>query len=305
MILETIIVPIINWRESDIVLEHIVSLAIPFSTRVILLGIMSDIDESSQFTDPVIWNASRCEAQAILNRHIQYLRLKNIAAKVEIMEAPSMEQFFQYVDNSACNLILSTTSQNKDHWLNNALLKHTNVPVFVAENKAARVKYNNILVALDGSQRAESSLNLAIAFAKQMDARVHLGHAVQQIQIPRRAQMTPEDLDIIEQLNQRNIAEGEKYLTEIASRLVPDAQIHVNIDEKVSTALHDLIAEHDIDLLILSAHGYSGEPQWSLGSVAENLIRYSQVPAILVQDLPAHIEKSQPDPSRMINTGAP
>ena len=56
--------------------------------------------------------------------------------------------------------------------------------------------------------------------------------------------------------------------------------------------------------MILSAHGYTCEPQWPFGMVAENLVRYSKIPTIVVQDLPALLGKSSPEPIRIPN-GAP
>ncbi len=47
-----------------------------------------------------------------------------------------------------------------------------------------------------------------------------------------------------------------------------------------------------MDLVAMSAHGYSGNIQWPYGSMVNNFILYSKVPLLVVQDLPT---KEEPD----------
>jgi nucleotide-binding universal stress UspA family protein len=43
--------------------------------------------------------------------------------------------------------------------------------------------------------------------------------------------------------------------------------------------------EEPVDLVVLSAHGYSGSAEWPYGSVALNFIAYGTTPLLIVQDL--------------------
>jgi nucleotide-binding universal stress UspA family protein len=52
--------------------------------------------------------------------------------------------------------------------------------------------------------------------------------------------------------------------------------------------------EH-IDLVALSAHGYSGNSQWPYGSIANNFIAYSKVPLLLSQDLQRPVRSASVD----------
>ena len=64
-----------------------------------------------------------------------------------------------------------------------------------------------------------------------------------------------------------------------------NVQTHVLISEDIATALHDFVEREHIDLVALSAHGYSGNSQWPYGSIANNFIDYGKVPLLLSQDL--------------------
>jgi nucleotide-binding universal stress UspA family protein len=60
-------------------------------------------------------------------------------------------------------------------------------------------------------------------------------------------------------------------------------------------ALHQLAEQEHIDLVALSAHGYSGNSQWPYGSMVNNFILYSKAPLFIVQDLPIKDEAAVSD----------
>ncbi len=49
--------------------------------------------------------------------------------------------------------------------------------------------------------------------------------------------------------------------------------------------MHELVAQENIDLVVLSAHGHSGGTKWPYGGVALNFIAYGTTPLLIVQDL--------------------
>jgi hypothetical protein len=57
--------------------------------------------------------------------------------------------------------------------------------------------------------------------------------------------------------------------------------------ENVAAGLHELAISEQVDLVIMSAHGYSGGTQWPYGSVITNILVYGTTPLLLVQDLSA------------------
>jgi hypothetical protein len=50
--------------------------------------------------------------------------------------------------------------------------------------------------------------------------------------------------------------------------------------------LHHFVAQEQIDLVLLCAHGFSGQPQWPFGSLAHSFINYGETPLLIVQDMP-------------------
>jgi nucleotide-binding universal stress UspA family protein len=67
--------------------------------------------------------------------------------------------------------------------------------------------------------------------------------------------------------------------------------------DNAAVALHQLVEQENIDMVTLSAHGYSGNHQWPYGSMVNNFIIYSKVPLLIVQDLPTRQDSLSMDMS--------
>jgi nucleotide-binding universal stress UspA family protein len=285
---KTLIVAFDNWQSADAAVHHAAALAGHLSARVILLGIMPGTEGESgdEFVDPVLWSVTRSEFEARLNQYVEQFTQHHIEATVEIIKTPWVESLFQYADSQSCDLMIVPIGDENLSAIIQSILKHTHIPVLLARSSGLEPTFKNILVPLDGSQRAESSLNLAASIAQATGAQLHLAHVVQKPEMPRRTTASAGDMEIAEQLIQRNAIEVKRYLHQVAARPGVNAKTHVVIGNTVTTSLHNLIQQYGIDMIVLSAHGFSGEPQWSFGTIAENLIRYARVPTLVVQDLP-------------------
>lgn len=298
--LETIVVLVDDLRGIQAAFAHAAMLAGPLSARVLVLGIINRIGQEvgEKFTDPVIWSMTRSEDEATLNQQVRFLEEQGIESHIEIIQTSKVDVVLQHAEAIHCDLMIVAVTDDPPSIMIRSLLKHSNIPIFLARAERDQSKYSRMLVPLDGSQRAESSLTLATTIAKSMNSELHLAHVVQHPEMPRRMTLSEEDTEIARRLVERNLDEAKRYLEQVASRSDVNVNMHVISNGTVTTTLHNLILQEDIDLLILSAHGYSGEPRWPLGTVAENLVSYAKVPTIIVQDLPAHLPKPQVVPTR-------
>jgi nucleotide-binding universal stress UspA family protein len=71
-------------------------------------------------------------------------------------------------------------------------------------------------------------------------------------------------------------------------------QTHLLTSNNAAVALHQLAEQEQIDMVALSAHGYSGNQQWPYGGMVNNFILYGKVPLLIVQDLPVKQEATPP-----------
>jgi nucleotide-binding universal stress UspA family protein len=150
--------------------------------------------------------------------------------------------------------------------------------------------YQRILVPLDGSQRAENVLPIITQLARFHKSQIHLVQVVQTPEMARQMPPAPEDIDLSNRVVTRNREEAGRYLEQVKSRSYLEGiavQTHLITSDNAAVALHQLVEQEQIDMVALSAHGYSGNHQWPYGSVTNNFILYGKVPLLIVQDLPA------------------
>jgi nucleotide-binding universal stress UspA family protein len=148
--------------------------------------------------------------------------------------------------------------------------------------------YRKIFLPLDGSQRAELPLTLAESLARVHSSEILAAHIVRQPELPRRTSASQEDLLLVNQLTERNRAEALKYLEDLKSRIGVTIQTKLEVSLSISRSLHQIAEENNVDLTIISAHGYSGDTRWPYGSVGLGFIVYGSTPLLILQDLPTN-----------------
>lgn len=174
-----------------------------------------------------------------------------------------------------------------------------------------RIHYRRILLPIDSSRRAECSLSAGIALASgEMASRLVSGanhrtnhHPSAMIdQAPSKLILTavlkPPELPIpepypyeIEQLSQQLVSVSREavrnYLDEMKERLPVECETRVLENISVSAAIQELASqEEDIDLVVLCAHGYTGQFAWPYGSISRNFIEHGTKPVLVIQDVP-------------------
>ena len=148
------------------------------------------------------------------------------------------------------------------------------------------LRYQRLLVPLDGSRRAGTTLPIATALARAHQAELLLVHVVNKPEMARHMPLTREDEELMNRFVERNQEEGTKYLEHLQAHLSTNVQTRLLVSDNVAATLQGFSEQEQIDLLILSAHGYSGEAKWPYGGVTNRFITDGTMPLLIVQDLP-------------------
>lgn len=290
VMLKTILVPIGDIKRSKNAIQQAVMLSEGTAARVYLLGLVQhNVPEMlHQFSDPVSWNAVKNQKQADLSELAHQFTSHNVPVEIAMLDAFTDETFIRYMHDHSFDLIVFAEEDRLPRTLIRQTLAHVSVPVYVARCELS-AQYRRILIPLDGSKRAESVLPLATTIAQSMNATLLLTHIIKEPDIPRRASPNAEDMLLAEQLTERNRHESEHYLNDLNARLPVDTEIHIRVHDSVPTALHQLIEQQHVDLVVMSAHGFSGKPNQAFGGITSNLIEYCVTPFVILQDLPARL----------------
>jgi len=271
--------------------------------RVIDVGA---IDDRAQMVDPLDWQFRKAEAESYLQTRADELQRTGLNVKVELREGKAAENVVDYAQDSGVELIiLSSHGQSGlSGWnVSGAVQKiiqraRTSVMIVRAYQPAYpeidSLRYQRIMVPLDGSQRAEAVLPVANNLARLHEAEILAVHVVRQPEIPRRTPPTPEDIELVQRITERNRVEAEHYFEELDNRIDARLETRLMVGDSVPGLLESVVEEENVDLVLLSAHGYTGESRWPYGSTVISFIAYGIAPLLIVQDLPRdQLEPSQ------------
>jgi nucleotide-binding universal stress UspA family protein len=295
-----ILLPMDRSTLAECVLPHAVAIAHVFESQVTLVHVMDPPQRAiwRRAVDPLNWRIRKAEAESYLSELALRLQKTGLHVEKQILEGYAAERIVEFSRKNDVPLIMigshgqsGLTGWNVSGVVQKIILRaHTSIMIVRAYQPAsmdvARLRYRRMLVPIDGSQRAECVLPLATTLARSHEAQILLTHIVRRPEMPRRTPPIREDLELAERIVERNQEEAVQYLDQLRSRLPMEAQVRVLVSDHIAATLHELVDQERIDLVLLSAHGYSGQTRWPFGSVVVSFITYGNTPLLIVQDLP-------------------
>ncbi|GER90672.1 universal stress protein UspA [Dictyobacter vulcani] len=144
--------------------------------------------------------------------------------------------------------------------------------------------FQNILVPLDGSMLAEEAIPLAADIARNTGGTLILLHVV----LP--SSCVPiqplESLEIVRKLEAVAMDNASVYMQRVITAEHLDT-LKVQTETQVGGApktIIDFAQTHQVDLIVMRSHGETGFKRWFLGSVAQQVLRHSPVPVLVVRE---------------------
>lgn len=297
--LRHLLVPLDGSALAEGIVPFTAGLAEVFSARITLLRVLEL--PAGQHVDPVGWEMARAETRQHLFRLKEQLEAKNVATTVEVVEGKAAEQIILFAQQHAVDLIaLSSHGESGlSSWaLSSTIQKviartHTSVfvvPVYASrEPGAAEIRFTRILLPLDCSPRAECTLAAGTALARKHDGTLILTHIVPEPELPRRMPLSEEDRALAKRLTNRNREAAESYLSELHKRLSAQglrSEVRIVVSHRRARSIRALAEREKADLVLIAAHGRTGDPGDRYGGVTARLVQECPRPLMVVQDLP-------------------
>ena len=247
---------------------------------------------------------------------------KKSLVEYSIREGKTAENIVNFAHDEAIDLLVISThgSGGLSRWnLSSVTQKVVNLiylPVLIVraynqpETEDARIRYQRILLPIDSSRRAECALPAGIALAHadnsaglpaegstpppganapgslSLPTKLILAAVIKPPEIPIPEPYPVEIERISEQLMRVSREVVNNYLNEMKARLSVNCEACVVENKSVSSAIQELaIQEEDIDLVVLCAHGYTGQSNWPYGSVARNYMEHGTKTVLIIQDV--------------------
>lgn len=295
-----ILVPLDGSSLAECVLPHTVAVGRALDAKVTLLRAVprESSEPGSPAADPLSWHMRKSEANAYMSSITEQLREVGLEAKSVLAEGRPAGRIIRYARDEDVDLIVLSSHGDSglSEWNISSVVQkvilRAYTPTMIVRayqrvpEELTELRYKRLLVPLDGSKRAECTLPWVKPLADFHNATLLLAHVVNRPEVPRRAPLTDEENELVEQLTRLNREQGEAYLEDLRGRLELPVEIHLLVSGDSALALHNLVDEEDADLVVMAAHGYSGETRWPYGSITLNFIAYGSKPLLIVQDVP-------------------
>lgn len=145
--------------------------------------------------------------------------------------------------------------------------------------------YKRILVAIDGSDTSNKALAAAIHQAKETHGCVRLVHVLEELSyLTGFGQYGGYSSDLVKIMRDTGaeILEAGLALAKAAG-VEADSVLHDRVDERLADVLADEARRWNADLVVVGTHGRRGVGRILLGSGAEQIIRLSPVPVLVIR----------------------
>jgi nucleotide-binding universal stress UspA family protein len=294
-----ILVPLDGSSLAECVLPHVVAFAKVFDAEVTLLKVLEPPHSPTiaQAIDPVEWELIRVEADTYLSEVAARLKSSGLKVKSCHEEGQAAEHMIEFAHQNNIDLIVLSSHGRSglSEWNLSSVVQKISLRAYTSllivrayqsiNHDLADQGYRRLLVPLDGSQRAEVILPVTKVISQYYRSKILLAHLACKPAMHSRLPLTPAETELVNQVTDHNRRWTAKYLEEIRSQLMPGVYCRIHILEGGYTELHDLVEVEGVDLVLLSAHGQSGNPRWPYGGVTLSFIVYGTAPLLIVQDL--------------------
>ena len=297
-----ILVPLDGSSLAATALAHAIGLASPQDEEVTLLRVV-ERTVAQQSVDPLDWHLQRSEAQAYLEQTGEMLQaiLPNPPGIV-VLDGRAADRIVDYARSEGFDFIAFTshgrgglTGWNMSSVASKIAVRAVTSLLLVRpsassvaqyEGTLEPVQYRRIVVPLDGSQRAEHVLPMAGALAERHGAELVLLHVVVKPELIQRMPLTEEEIALTDKVVLRNQQQAVEYFEQLGSRLPVRPETRVLVEEDVAGALHRFVNDSMTDLVVLSAHGYTGRQQWAFGNLVTSFLTHGTTSMLILQDMP-------------------
>lgn len=307
---DPILSPLDGSLIAECVLPHVSAFARAFDAHILLLRVLDKNQslENTRLFDLVSWEINKRGAKLYLEKVSEKLLQTGLKVEISVVEGAVADSVAEITRNQGTKLIIISSHgrSGSSQW---GISSVTQKIIFDAATSMLVIRayepptcgldamrYQRVMVPLDGSRRAEIVLPMVTLLARYHHSTIHFVHVVKPPEMPRQIPLTKEEADLSERIVGRNQQEAIRYLDQVMQHAPLDGvevQTHLLTNENVAAALHELSEQEHIDLVAMSAHGYSGYTYLPYGNLVNNFILYSKIPLLIVQDQPAREESHQ------------
>lgn len=298
-----ILVPLDGSPIAASALSHVLAVTKQHEASISLIRVVEPEPRDAGVINPTDWQLQRTEASTYLDELVANCASACQAAVDKVVEEGSAaDRILEHAQEHGHDLIVISSHGKgglSDWNVSSVALKVINrcgiaillvrayqIPDSDDPGPIHPIRYRRILVPLDGSLRSEHVLPVATRLAENHDAELLLVHGVVKPELFNQTPIDSEHSALIDKIVEYNRRQAEGYFDRLSQRLDVSLKTYVLTSDDVASSLHRFVDEHEVDLVILSAHGRAGRHGWRYGSLTSGFIAYGTTHLLIVQDLP-------------------
>lgn len=146
--------------------------------------------------------------------------------------------------------------------------------------------FSHLLVPLDGSKLSEAALPPALELARKFNSEITLVWVIQPPHLIMTAANGSVYAQLLTEMRHQSEQDAHSYLQahqDSLSQQEYTVNLQVTEGENVADALLQVAESLKIDAIVMSTHGRGGLSRWVFGSVADKVLRYADVPVLLIR----------------------
>jgi nucleotide-binding universal stress UspA family protein len=304
-----ILLPLDGSRIGEFAVPAAMSLAQKLEAEIELFSVLEDVAGLSGSEEP------SQQFKEWLEGYLQQLgtritELARVPTTGTIIDGSPADRLIEYAQRTQVDMVVMSTHGRgpvSRAWMGSVadqVVRHVDVPVILVRAEAETevdlnrdYKFERILVALDGSARAEKSLELTTRIAKTTNAILTLLQAVEP-PVPFSSPYLPHAVEDTQTALEDGREASLAYLDAMKTRL--EAQ-GLRVETETLLGAHPApgilryAEEHPVDLIAVATHGRGGLPRLFLGSVADKVLRAATVPILVVRPATAKNSEAKHD----------
>ncbi|WP_323192575.1 universal stress protein [Halostella sp. PRR32] len=286
---DRILVPTDGSEASEAAAETALTLARRFDATIHAVHVL-DLEELPSEVDTETRAELEARAESLLATIADRADDIGVSTATEVIEAtrPIHQAIVDYLDENGIDLVvMGTHGRTGFHELvlgstTERTLRLSPVPVLtVHEGMALDSEFDTILVPTDGSEPAYAAADHGIELASRTDAALHVLHVVDLTGVWADVDATAV-LDALEEAGQRAVDDVVERASEADLESV-EASVSSGTP---ASGIVDYADDHDVDLIVMGTHGRTGLDRYLLGSVAEKIVRVSDIPVLALPATP-------------------
>jgi nucleotide-binding universal stress UspA family protein len=293
-----ILVALDGSRLAEAAIGHATALARSFESELHLLTVIErDLDPDKPF-DGFDWEMRRAGCESYLRGLQNAVSEYQINVFHHVVEGHPPSEIIKFCERHEIDLVLlsaygaggvsafpcgSTTQKVIARAGLSAMVVRPQTTAVVG---FAPVRYQRILVLLDGSHRSDWACSLAARLALAHDAELSLLQVNEAPKVIQRVLAKPKGKALVEQLNEMNTLDALRHIEEVKAQLPQGIKVtsRVLIAAEVPPVVEEIAQTDDVDLIVLCAHGMSDSDYWLYGPVSEAILGHTSRPVLVFQD---------------------